>query len=120
MASSHTKSQVVGAVGLGLVGISSIPALLGIYTRSFLCKGSGYDEVHALYEDEDGAATEESQKEYSVIVQRYLILTGAVIGLLLSIAASVLSTVHPGGMLFLENWLAFGSWVGHHTVTGPV
>ena len=116
MVSSRTISLIVGAVGLGLVGISSVPAIIGSHTRSFPRKGSGYDEIHHLYEDGDGAATEQSQKSYSALIPRYLILTSAVIGLLLSIAASVLSTVHPGGDLVVENWLTFGSWVGHNIV----
>lgn len=116
MISSKTNSLIVGAVGLGLVGLSSIPALLRIYARNFRPKGSGYDEIHEVYEDADGAATEESQNAYSVAVQRYLILTSAVIGLVLATAEAVLSTVHPDGILFFENWFAFGSWVGYTVV----
>lgn len=120
MVSSQTNSLVVGAVGLGLVGISSVPAFLRLYTRSFPRKGSDYDEIHKLYEDGDGTATEESEKTYSAVIPRYLILFSAVIGVLLSIAAAVLSAVHPGGPLSIENWLTFGSWVRHNIVTWPI
>ena len=105
MLSSQTNSLIVGAVGLGLVGISSVPALLRLYGRR---KGSN-EEIQ--YVDEDGAATEESQKAFSAVIPRYLILASAVIGLLLSIAAAVLSTVRPSGIFFLESWLLVGGWV---------
>ena len=117
MPTSQTNSVIVAAIGLGFVGIASIPALLRIYRRSSPRKGHSYDEIHNIYEDEDGTATEETQKNYSAVIPRYLILVCAVIGLLLSIATSVLSTTQPGGTLFIESWLTFGSWVGYIIVT---
>ena len=113
--SSHTSSIIVGSVGLTLVAATSTPALFTIYWKYNPRKAQTYHEINGLYEDEDGAATEESQEKYSTIVPRILILTSSVVGLLVSIAASVLSTVHPGRALFVEGWITFGAWV-----CGPV
>ena len=108
---TERSSVIVGSVGFGLVALTSTPALLALYARVRPQKDSGYQRVDALYEDGDGAATVATQKAFSTTVPRSLALLGSVVGLLLSVAAAVISTTHPGRALFVEGWVAFGSWV---------
>ena len=74
-------------------------------------KGYGYDDVHKLYEDEDGTATEETQKEFSVALPTYLALSSAIIGFLASVTNAVFTTIDPTVSLYTESWLIFGCWV---------
>lgn len=104
-------SIVVAAIGLGLLAASVTPTVLSfnekIKRRKELTKDNNIP-----YEDEDGAATEESQKRFSSIIPRSLSVTGSIIGCLLSIAESVLRTLDSRRSLFIESWLVFASWVG--------
>lgn len=111
---SKTWSIIVGSIGLGLVAATTIPAFLTIYKKLWPQKGNGSRISHKLYEDGDGIATEKSQKEYSTIIPRTIALVGSIIGFLLSVAASVISTVQPDRALSIENWITFGSWVGNY------
>ena len=74
-------------------------------------KAYDYDDVHKLYEDEDGTATEETQKEYSVALPTYLALSSAIIGFLASLTNALFTTVFPIVNLCTESWLIFGCWV---------
>jgi len=103
---NSTESIIVGAVGIGFVAATSTPAFLTIGR-----KDSGYRHVDGLYADGDGIATEESQQESSTLIPRCLALLGSIVGLLLSIAAAVLATIHPHHALFIESWLTLASWV---------
>ena len=64
-----------------------------------------------LYEDEDGIATEDTQKEYSAALPKYTALSCSILGFLASIITAVSATVHPTLNLRLELWLSFGIWV---------
>ena len=108
---SKTWSIIVGSVGLGLVAATTIPAFLSIHKKFLPRKRNGSQIAHELYEDGDGVATEKSQKEYSTIIPKTVGLVGSIIGFLLSVAVSVISTVQPDRVLFTENWITFGSWV---------
>ena len=70
-----------------------------------------YDDVHKFYEDEDGTATEESQKEFSVALPTYLALFSAFIGFLSSVTNAVFITVFSIVSLCTESWFIFGCWV---------
>ena len=112
------ESIIVGAVGIGLVAATSTPAFLTISKNLFSRKkDAGYRPLNGLYADGDGAATEESQKEFSTLIPRCLALVGSIIGLLLSIAAAVQATIHPHHALFIESWLTLASWVCKITQT---
>ena len=109
---SETASVVVGSVGLGLVALTTLPSVLSIYRRLSPRKASEYLDVDVLYEDGDGAATIDSQRGYSTIIPRSLVLVGSIVGFLFSVVAAVLNTVNHEGVLGIESWLTFGSWVG--------
>ena len=109
---AEEKSMIVGAAGLGVVSVCTAPALISIYKRFGGKKAYGYQNGNALYQDEDGTATEKSQQEFSTIIPRSVALIAALGGLLVSTATSVLRTRSPEDTLAVESWLAFGSWVG--------
>ena len=80
-----------------------------------ISKSDGQESVSQLYEDEDGIATEESQKRYSVSIPRWTTLSGAGAGLLTSIAIALLRTLFSGfRAATIDHWLTLGSWVGKH------
>ena len=108
---TETASIGVGSVALGLVAVTSLPAFSSIYRKISPRKSSRDLDVDVLYEDVDGTATGDSQREFSTIVPRSVALGGSLIGFLLAIAAAVLNTVDRNGVLFIESWLTFGAWV---------
>ena len=73
---------------------------------------SSVNENQKLYEDEDGAATEDSQKEYLSIVRnlKYAVIALWSVGCLLSLSEAVLTTTATSAGLSLD-WFAFASWV---------
>ena len=109
---AEEQSIVVGAVGLGVVGLCTAPALISIYQRLGGRKAYAYRDGNTLYQDEDGTATEKSQQEFSTVIPRSMALIAALGGLLVSTAASVLRTRSSEDVSMVESWLAFGSWVG--------
>ena len=104
--------MVVGSVALGLVALTTLPSLLSVYRTLSPRKTSGYHDVDVLYEDGDGTATVDSQRAFSTIIPRSCALGGSLIGFLFSVIAAVLNTVNHEGVLGVESWLTFGSWVG--------
>lgn len=74
-----------------LIIISSIPSIWSLVTGKWLVvKSPNHDEV--LHEDEDGAATTESTKEFSNKAQFIIIFAATVLGLAFSIANLVFLT----------------------------
>ena len=107
-----TPSTIASLITLVLTFSFTTPTLLRIYDRlRSRSKVNGYDDVHKLYEDEDGAATEETQKEFSAALPTYLALSSALIGCLASIINAVITTVPPIAGLSVESWIVLGSWV---------
>lgn len=104
--SDKTVLLASSAAGLGLIGLLSIPAALSLASQ--LRRAESKTEV---YEDEDGKSTPEAVAAYSAKVSKACILLFAVIGLGLSIALAVLSTLGETNGIFLENWLSVGTWV---------
>ncbi|KAI2641184.1 P-loop containing nucleoside triphosphate hydrolase protein [Xylaria nigripes] len=97
------------AVGLAAVTAFSIPAIVHLvqHTQKPVPKADGY-------EDEDGQSSDEIIKAFSTKLPKTAILTFSVVGLGLSIAIAVLSTLspsEPSNELFVANWLAVPCWV---------
>ncbi|KAI0126931.1 P-loop containing nucleoside triphosphate hydrolase protein [Xylariales sp. AK1849] len=93
------------AAGLGLIGLLSLPAVinLAIQLRKREAKTEGY-------QDEDGKSTPEAFAAFSNKVSKAFTILFSVIGLGLSLALAVLSTLGGIDGLFLENWLSAGTW----------
>lgn len=94
------------ATGLGLIGLLSIPA--GV---SFVAQFRRKEARTVVYEDDDGKSTPEAVQAYSAKIPKSFILLFAFIGLGLSVALAVLSTIGETNGIFLENWLSVGTWV---------
>lgn len=108
MGHSQSPSAVAGLTALVSVSIFTIPSILKLI-RSY--SREKYATVNALYDDEDGTATEETQKDYSATVPKYIAVSTSVIGFVASIVAAAFITVHPTRDLYVENWLLLGCWV---------
>lgn len=104
-------SVMVAALGLVLLAIASTPTILTFIGKIKRRKRFAEDD-NSPYEDNDGTATEESQKKFSTIIPRSLSVTGAIFGCLLSLAEAVLRTSNRGRYSLTESWLVFASWVG--------
>ena len=73
----------------------------------------GREEGSMLYEDEDGVATEKSQKEHAVAVPRYVVLGSVQVGLLCAFGLSVDASLVSYWGSVVEYWMLVGSWVRH-------
>lgn len=112
MVQYSSPSTIASLTALVLTFSFTTPTLLRIYDRPrSRSKVNGYDDVHRLYEDEDGAATEETQKEFSVALPIYLALSSALIGCLAAVTNAVITTVPPIASLGVESWVILGNWV---------
>ena len=109
---SPSLSLVFGLITLLLIFLVSTPTFLGVYKRAIVeLRRPASDETSKLYEDEDGIATEETQKEYSAAVPKSIALLCSLLGLSASTGIAVYSTVHPTLDLYVEHWLGFATWV---------
>lgn len=75
---------------------------------------STYEElVSCLYEDEDGVATAESQKQQASPAIKWVATTLAILGFLISFSLAVLITLSavPCRQPILSTWLTFATWV---------
>jgi hypothetical protein len=114
MGAFASASTVADLVALLLIFLITVPTLLSFYgrvKRKAKANGNGYEEVHKLYEDRDGVATEESQREFSAAIPTYIALSGCVVGFLASVVMAVFASIRSTGTLIIEEWLIFGSWV---------
>ena len=107
-----SPSTIASLISLVLTFSFATSTLLRVYDRlRSRSKVKGYNDVQKLYEDEDGAATVETQKEFSVALPIYLALSSALIGCLAAVTNAVITTVTPIGRLGVESWVILGSWV---------
>ena len=112
MDQNPSPPAITALTALILVFFITVPTILRLIQglRSSL-KKDGYENVHEFYEDEDGTATAETQKEYSAAIPKYLSLSSSILGLLASLTAAVITTVVPKTIIYLNHWFLFGSWV---------
>ncbi|KAH6657339.1 P-loop containing nucleoside triphosphate hydrolase protein [Truncatella angustata] len=103
--SDKTIILASSAVGLGLVGLLSIPAIV-----SSAAQLKNREPRTEVYEDEDGKSTPEAVKAYTAKIPKAFILLFSLTGLGLSIALAVLSTLGETNGIFLENWFSVGTW----------
>jgi ABC-type multidrug transport system fused ATPase/permease subunit len=116
MASPSAASLISGIVGLVLVALSSTPAVWRIYkrlARREKGEGEGSEEPdsHQLYEDEDGIATEETERNFSDKIQKSVILISSIAGFLISFALALLATLRPDLSLWPDQWVQLGMWI---------
>lgn len=101
---------IASSVALVFTAIVASTAFLNLLVKPRRNSSNGYDESPNLYEDEDGTATEKSQKEYSATLPRYLLLASSAVGTVIASTGAIFRTLHPDNDLFVESWITFGSW----------
>jgi hypothetical protein len=102
-----SRSLALGLAGLILVFLLTLPTSIGIASHFREAK-----QKFAGYEDQDGAASEESMAEYSAKIPKILLSIFTVFGLFTAIALAVLGTLNQeADRMFVENWLNVGQWV---------
>ena len=109
MIDPNSSAIVLGTVGTAIVSVSTIPACLSIYRRFGLGKPA-YRPVEDLYEDEDGKATEESQRQFSQTIPRVIASLATLAGLITTIVTAVMATVGISKGQLVEIWLRTASW----------
>lgn len=103
----------IGLVVLVLNFFLTVPTIKGLSRRSRSKRATQtLESVHEYYEDEDGTATEQTQKQHSTTIQIYAALASTIVGLAISVTASVLSSIQPSRNLLREHLFTVGSWVG--------
>ena len=118
------ESLLAGSVALGLISVATIPAIKIVIKRFLSRRQNGYEEIEKLYEDEDGIATKTSQESFSRAASIYVLLGATFLGLGVSIATAIQSTVQSAKNQGIQDWLAVGSWVSSlrrsiHTICLP-
>ncbi|EEH18071.1 hypothetical protein PABG_00634 [Paracoccidioides brasiliensis Pb03] len=111
MIDQQSSALAVGASGLFLVVLCSISGLRAILSRFFILKRGGYITLRDLYRDHDGSATETSVQNFSQKVYCVSITCFSVIGLLVSLGASISSTLGNDRLRTLESWLLLLIWL---------
>jgi len=101
--------RAVSYAAPALVGVLSIPPVWRF--AGFIRRGKAPKlDRNAIYEDRDGAATEESMKKYSTKKQYTAIFLGCGLGLAAALALVVVATSHRFPDI-TRIWLLFWSWV---------
>jgi hypothetical protein len=101
-------SLAAGAIALALVTISSAASLRLIAPRWHSRKDG---QLQRIYEDADGVATAETTAAYSTTGPKIAICLLTLLGLGVSVALAVLSTLDSNEGFFLENWFNAAGWV---------
>lgn len=109
-------------MGISLAGASwasfaalllfSLPSLWRLCKAPWLVKSPS---IAALYEDEDGIATEESMQRFSSKQQFVVVFFAAAVGIAASFGLAVWATVQKDvvpDIAITQLWLLFASWVG--------
>ena len=112
MERSPSPSLVLGVLTLLLIFLISTLTFRRLYKKAIVeLRGTASDDTSKLYKDEDGIATEETQKKYSAAVPKSVALLCSLLGFSASMSVAVYSTVYPTLDLYVEHWLSFGTWV---------
>ena len=69
------------------------------------------EDTTKAYQDEDGVASDESQKERSVTLTKYFTLASVLAGVIISFSFSINATIASSRNLYVDCWVSSGSWV---------
>lgn len=109
-----STSFIVSIASSACVLTLSLPHLVHS-ARRCLSSNRKYQAIDALYEDEDGKASEDSQAAFSDFIQRLVLIVASACGLALATVFAVVTLTHRGTSnnthLVVQQWLQFGSWV---------
>lgn len=104
-------ATLAGSIALGLTGLSTIPTLIVSVKELGSVRKDRSERLEKPYEDEDGVATASSKGTFSAELSVYALLGGTLLGLSLSIATAVQSSVKSTHDQYVPQWLGFVSWV---------
>ncbi|KAE8380288.1 P-loop containing nucleoside triphosphate hydrolase protein [Aspergillus bertholletiae] len=100
----------LGAVFCPAVTLAlTVPHVLHIFKQLPIADRQSYSPVSG-YEDEDGIATDKSEKGTSNTPQRVILLITAVVAVLTALLSSLNATGHNGSPRGVEQWLQFSAW----------
>lgn len=113
MGSYSITASGISNASFVLLALFTIPSLWRLTKRTRRVKATNEP---ALYEDEDGAATEESQALYSTKYQFASIFVLLGLGLATSLGLAIVATVRKdqfqsSDLMLVQLWLLFPSWV---------
>ncbi|OJD19912.1 hypothetical protein AJ78_00106 [Emergomyces pasteurianus Ep9510] len=111
MIEQQAASLLVGTSGLIFVALCTISGILAILARLSIRNRAGCIALRELYQDRDGAATEDSTQKFSQRVHCVTIACLSIVGLLVSLAQVVLSTLAEDRLRTIEPWFQFSAWV---------
>jgi hypothetical protein len=118
MFSLELLSIILSSISTGLIFLlmlPSTPRLIYFRTPNRYNILSGRDDINAIYEDEDGTATPDSQAAYSSRKVKIIIGLVAALGFASSLVSAVLNTVLAATgttlLLFVQNWTNVAAWV---------
>ncbi|KAL8677756.1 MAG: hypothetical protein Q9186_005841 [Xanthomendoza sp. 1 TL-2023] len=97
--------------GIGLIVLCTIPTVIATIKKLRSHSRNTYEEIEKPYEDEDGVATQTSAKTFSTALPIYLVVGSTLLGLCLSGATAIRSTLRTRAGAHIHPWLAFGSWI---------
>jgi len=111
-------TNICGFVGLGLTSCAAAPAVGSVGQACLYRRQQTFDEKK-LYEDEDGVATLESQKKYSVRIQIGTLVITSIAGFFSALAAYIFlkipylgdDLVKAHDIRAIEAWTWLAIWV---------
>ncbi|KAK6538574.1 hypothetical protein TWF694_010153 [Orbilia ellipsospora] len=101
---------ILGGTSLLPAVISTVllaPKVIGVLDKR---KREGAIRLTEFYEDEDGTATEETEKAYSVRTQKWLVLLAAAAGTGCSYSSSLRSMIDDDFSFIIGWWVYTGAW----------
>jgi hypothetical protein len=118
MASHELLPIAISISGTGFILLLTLPSithLLCFRAQNGYTILPGIQDNNSLYEDEDGAATLDSEAAYSSRTVKIVICVVTTLGLATSLASAVLSTVlanaRPTQLSLIQDWMNFTAWV---------
>lgn len=97
----------LGAVQAGLVLLFSIPAVISVISRA---RRESYKLIGDTYEDEDGTASEESQKKFSTKWPQVIALLSCALGWSVAIVSLVLKIKYANTAVIVDGALRLATW----------
>ncbi|RPB21589.1 P-loop containing nucleoside triphosphate hydrolase protein [Terfezia boudieri ATCC MYA-4762] len=100
------------AVSTGTLAVVSLCIIPFLYRNAYVLRNrKSYKLVDSVYRDEDGVATKESQKRYSVRIQKYLLVLSCVAGTALALSDAIQITVKRNATEAVYLWLHVATWM---------
>ncbi|RMZ80689.1 hypothetical protein DV738_g2708, partial [Chaetothyriales sp. CBS 135597] len=101
----------IAIAALSVVTLLCHPALILAIKRT-LGKSTSFFQYSDRYEDDDGVATDESQSAYSDLIQRVILISLSVVGLLAALVLAVFASVKAAvTAVLITEWLQFAAWI---------